>query len=83
MLKKYSQISGFHYVSSHTGRGIKCLYEDILKVTQEQKYMGESSPISWMKLETQLREKRETSPLLTWAEVEGIGETTGILDDEV
>ena len=42
---RYKQIAGFAYVSSVSMSGIAALTDELVKVTLDQKYMGEAVPV--------------------------------------
>jgi leucine-rich repeat kinase 2 len=42
---KFNQIAGFHFVSSYTQEGIENLVSELIKVTLQQKYIGEKIPV--------------------------------------
>ena len=42
---RYKQIVGFHFVSSVNMTGIQQLADELIRVTLEQKYMGEAFPV--------------------------------------
>ncbi|XP_055958804.1 probable serine/threonine-protein kinase pats1 [Patella vulgata] len=54
--KLYPQIIDFYFVSSITGTNIKQLKDDMLRVTLEQKNMGEKIPKVWLNLEKKFLE---------------------------
>lgn len=43
---KYSQISGFYFVSSTKNIGINRLVNDLTEITLKQKYINEAIPVS-------------------------------------
>ncbi|XP_048241150.1 uncharacterized protein LOC124116403 [Haliotis rufescens] len=78
--RRYPQITGFYTVSSYTGDGIEQLKADLIKVTLEQKYMGEKIPEAWLNLEKVLIKARNLD-LMPWKDVQKSAEGCGIVDD--
>ncbi|XP_046564246.1 LOW QUALITY PROTEIN: uncharacterized protein LOC124273077 [Haliotis rubra] len=80
LLRRYPQITGFYTVSSYTGEGIEKLKSDLIKVTLDQKYMGEKIPEAWLNLEKVLIKARNQD-LMPWKDVQKSGEVCGIVDE--
>ncbi|XP_013397728.1 probable serine/threonine-protein kinase pats1 [Lingula anatina] len=81
MQQKYSQIKGFHFVSSHSGQGIKDLQEMLLDVTLEQPYIGEQIPQVWLNLEKEIIKLRTTESVVSYVSLEDLALTkSGIYD---
>ena len=82
-LSRFLLITGFFTVSSTSGKGIRELYEKIIKVTLQQPYMGEMIPESWLSFERVLMHKRGNESLLDWedlkADVSGLSNTTAYM----
>ncbi|XP_070196653.1 uncharacterized protein [Littorina saxatilis] len=80
--ERYPQIAGFHFVSSLVGTGIVQLEKDLLKVTLEQKNMGEKVPQVWLSLEKKILASRTSSSLLAWDKIREYGMEVGIYDEK-
>ena len=82
-VSRFLLITGFFTVSSTSGKGIRELYEKIIKVTLQQPYMGEMIPESWLSFERVLMHKRGNESLLDWedlkADVSGLSDTTAYI----
>ncbi|XP_059158979.1 uncharacterized protein LOC131942991 [Physella acuta] len=80
--QRYPQIAGFHFVSSLQGTGIIELEKDLLKVTLEQKNMGEKIPQVWLKLEEQILKARKAKSILEWTKIKQFCMEVGIYDEK-
>ncbi|XP_013415785.1 uncharacterized protein LOC106177527 isoform X2 [Lingula anatina] len=82
MQEKYSQIKGFHFVSSHSGQGIPVLQDQLLDVTLAQSYMGEQIPKAWLNLEREILKLRSTQSVVKYDDIQTLSQTrTGIFDE--
>ncbi|PVD34730.1 hypothetical protein C0Q70_06007 [Pomacea canaliculata] len=79
---RYPQIVGFHFVSSVAGMGIAELEKDLLRVTLEQKNMGEKVPQVWLSLEQKILAERSTKSILQWEIIKGFSMEVGIYDEK-
>ncbi|KAH3741006.1 hypothetical protein DPMN_047724, partial [Dreissena polymorpha] len=79
---RYPQISSFEYVSSYSGDGVESLRTIILKLTLQQKYMGEKIPVAWLTLEKKLIAHRaeKKQDILPFKTLESLGASCGIFD---
>ncbi|KAL8604081.1 hypothetical protein ACOMHN_024906 [Nucella lapillus] len=80
--ERYPQIAGFHFVSSVAGTGIADLEKDLLRVTLEQKNMGEKVPQVWLSLEKKILQARTKSSILEWKAIKEYGMDIGIYDEK-
>ncbi|KAH9492683.1 hypothetical protein Btru_024553 [Bulinus truncatus] len=80
--QRYPQIAGFHFVSSLEGIGIAELEEELLKVTLEQKNMGEKVPKVWLNMEKKILAFRVNKNTLPWSIIKDIGMEIGIYDEK-
>ncbi|KAK7485956.1 hypothetical protein BaRGS_00022822 [Batillaria attramentaria] len=80
--RRYPQIAGFHFVSSLEGTGIKELESDLLRVTLEQKNMGEKVPQVWLNLEKKILASRTSTSFLEWQKIKDFGMEVGIYDEK-
>ncbi|GFO37940.1 leucine-rich repeat serine/threonine-protein kinase 1 [Plakobranchus ocellatus] len=80
MQKKFPQIYGFHFVSSHTGQGISELQQHLVGVTLKQKYMGEKVPGVWLSLEKSLKSMTDKK-VIHFGELRSKANRCGIFDD--
>ncbi|XP_048249171.1 uncharacterized protein LOC124124359 [Haliotis rufescens] len=82
LTKTYPQIAGFHFVSSIEGTGVAELEKQLLKVTLEQKNMGEKIPQVWLKMETMILDARDQNSIMDWSVIKEYGMGVGIYDDK-
>lgn len=54
--RRYTQIKGFHYISSITNEGIDEMIDEIISVTLQEPYMNEKIPTIWLGFEELLLE---------------------------
>ncbi|CAL1535024.1 unnamed protein product, partial [Lymnaea stagnalis] len=80
--ERYPQIAGFHFVSSIEGIGIRHLEEELLRVTLEQKNMGEKVPKVWLNLEKRILADRVKTSILPWKTIQEYGMNIGIYDEK-
>ncbi|XP_076445934.1 uncharacterized protein LOC143283637 [Babylonia areolata] len=80
--ERYPQIAGFHFVSSVTGTGIEQLEKEVLRVTLEQKNMGEKVPQVWLSLEKKILQARLKDSYLEWGVIRNYGMEIGIYDEK-
>ncbi|KAK3777048.1 hypothetical protein RRG08_008898 [Elysia crispata] len=80
--ERFKQIAGFHFVSSIEGKGIKDLERDLLRVTLEQKNMGEKVPQVWLNMEKKILAARLKNSILPWTTIQEFGMEVGIYDEK-
>ncbi|XP_041374603.1 uncharacterized protein LOC121387519 [Gigantopelta aegis] len=79
MQERYPQIAGFHFVSSHTGQGVKELQDHLTEVTLRQQYMGERIPGVWLRFENSIASLKDRS-VIEYKELEKRANNCGIFD---
>ncbi|XP_046560391.1 probable serine/threonine-protein kinase roco11, partial [Haliotis rubra] len=82
LTRRYPQIAGFHFISSVTGMGVADLEKQLLKVTLEQKNMGEKIPQVWLNLEKKILAARSSTSILKWEVIKEYGMEVGIYDEK-
>ncbi|XP_071087235.1 uncharacterized protein [Haliotis cracherodii] len=82
LTRRYPQIAGFHFISSITGMGVAELEKQLLKVTLEQKNMGEKIPQVWLNLEKKILAARSKTSILKWDVIKEYGMEVGIYDEK-
>ncbi|GFN82127.1 leucine-rich repeat serine/threonine-protein kinase 1, partial [Plakobranchus ocellatus] len=80
--ERFKQIAGFHFVSSIEGKGIKELEQDLLRVTLQQKNMGEKVPKVWLNMEKKILAARQNNSILPWKTIQEFGMEVGIYDEK-
>ncbi|XP_012936376.2 uncharacterized protein LOC106011403 [Aplysia californica] len=81
-MERYPQIAGFHFVSSLVGTGIQELEKELLRVTLEQKNMGEKVPKVWLNMEKKILAARAQTSILPWKVIKDFGMEVGIYDEK-
>ncbi|XP_067667740.1 uncharacterized protein [Haliotis asinina] len=77
MQSRYPRIAGFHFVSSHSGQGVKELQDHVLDVTLQQQYMGEKIPGVWLSFEEQIKCLKDSS-VIEYKDLEKKAHISGI-----
>ncbi|XP_046562629.1 LOW QUALITY PROTEIN: uncharacterized protein LOC124271531 [Haliotis rubra] len=77
MQARYPRIAGFHFVSSHSGQGVKELQDHVLDVTLQQQYMGEKIPGVWLSFEEQIKSLKDSS-VIEYKDLEKKAHVSGI-----
>ncbi|XP_052759659.1 uncharacterized protein LOC128202664 [Mya arenaria] len=82
LLNRYPQISSFQYVSCFTGAGVEALRNIIVKLTLQQKYMGEKIPEAYLTLEKKIIQLKQEKNLdiMPFKSMESVAATCGIFD---
>ncbi|XP_048259206.1 uncharacterized protein LOC124134238 [Haliotis rufescens] len=77
MQTRYPRIAGFHFISSHSGQGVKELQDHLLDVTLQQQYMGEKIPGVWLSFEEQIKSLKDSS-VIEYKDLEKKAHISGI-----
>ena len=79
---RFKQIVGFYFVSSSNMSGIKELADQLIKVTLQQKYIGEKIPEAWFNFEKEIKKSSKTKSLITYDELVDIAERSSLFEAE-
>jgi len=77
---RYKQIVGFYFVSSVTLAGIEDLVSQLIRVTLQQKYIGEKIPEAWFNFERRIKDLSGNRPLITLQQITEIAESSSLFD---
>ncbi|XP_064626432.1 uncharacterized protein LOC135487048 [Lineus longissimus] len=82
-MRKFSNITGFFYISSKTGQGVSDFYDKLIETTFLQPYMGERIPEAWFNFEKNIISRRQSGSLLLWEDIEKEASRSAVFGNEI
>ncbi|CAH1800343.1 unnamed protein product [Owenia fusiformis] len=80
MMRRYPQIQGFHFISTHLGTGVEKLQDRLIDVALGQDYMGEKIPSVWINFENSVIKMRNKASVVPLETIEELANEHGLFD---